>query len=645
MRKIRVLLGGLGDDAHSVGLTLLKWFLVESGFHVTYLGIQNSVNHFFAHARSHEIFFISSINGHSELYLKDFAELLANLKTNHDEPKLWYIGGNLSVGKTNDELIRLYMQKGFTRVFPKPVELDEIKRLLHEDMYTYNIKVHPVDNKYVDFNNGVEFNLDQINDDRIMGDQFEQERRAILLSFRTGKEVNSLDAERNLRKVKNLSKLLWYHKLYGKTPLVQPRTGVANIAQQIEIFKKLNVHNISILSVQLDAACRRNLYEVAENAVQNSFESGISQLNGFPVPVHGVSGVQKIIGDFNKPFQVRGGAPDHRLTYEIAIAGGATGVEGSFICYLFPYDKATAPAKSIEYWKYVDSLATHYFSRHNILINREFFGPLTCTLIEPSIPIVINIIQAIFSARQGIRSISVGYAEQGNREQDIAALTVMEKLTNAYLRKYGFTNCQVSTVFHQYMAAFPTSENKSEELIRESSVTATLTRATKIMTKTPIESIKIPDAYDNIRGINITFEGIRKAFDIKVDRRKVDKESELLEKEVKAVMDSIEIMGDGHIARGAIKAFQYGVLDIPFSPSVYNRGKNITFRGIDGAIRFATVDTLPFSTQVKEFHQNELLIKKAYERESNLVKIVEFDLSRIFKNEYRYWPLDTRSLS
>ncbi|NLR57674.1 methylaspartate mutase subunit E [Chitinophaga polysaccharea] len=643
--KIRVLLGGLGDDAHSVGLTLLNWFLLEEGFHVTSLVIQNSINDFFKHADSHEIIFVSSLNGHSDLYLKDFAEKLSSFKLVHDEPKIWYIGGNLSTSKSNDEVIGSYLQKGFTRVFPKPVGLDNIKTCLKEDIGYYNIKGRPVAKSYIHFKEGLDYNIDLIDDNPLSREAFEKERKDVLLSFRTGKDVNELDAKKSLSKVKNLSQLLWHNKEQGKTPLVQPRTGVADIDQQIALFKKLSEQNISVLSVQLDAASRRNLYHVAEEGLLDSILCGKSRLNGFPVPVHGVAGVQKIIENFNKPFQIRGGAPDHRLTYEIGIAGGATGVEGSFLCYLFPYDKSTPPHQSLSHWKYVDRLVAGYFFRHNVLVNREFFGPLTSTLIEPSIPIVINIVQAILSAKQGIRSISVGYAEQGNREQDIAALTVMEKLTNSYLLKYGLRHCQVTTVFHQFMAAFPTDNGKSEQLIRESSVTATCANATKIMTKTPVESIKIPNVNDNVRGVKLTFEGIKKAGDVKYSQHTVEEEMKLLEAEVTGIMNVIEIMGMGHIARGAVKAFQEGILDIPFSPSNYNKGKTITFRSVNGAIRFANPDHLPFPDKVKDFHHSELIIKKKYERESNLVKLVENDLSRIWKNEFKQWPLTQRSLA
>ena len=143
-----------------------------------------------------------------------------------------------------------------------------------------------------------------------------------------------------------------------------------------------------------------------------------------------------------------------------------------------------------------------------MVINREFFGPLTCCLIEPSIPIVINVILSILSAKAGVRCISVGLAEQGNRAQDIAALNVLKSVTRAYLNRYGHQDVTVTSVFHQYMAAFPTSETKASNLIINSSVTAALAGADRIMTKTPVESSHIPTKEDNAEGLRLTHSGI-----------------------------------------------------------------------------------------------------------------------------------------
>jgi methylaspartate mutase epsilon subunit len=110
-------------------------------------------------------------------------------------------------------------------------------------------------------------------------------------------------------------------------------------------------------------------------------------------------------------------------------------------------------------------------------------------------------------------------------------------------------------------------------------------------------------------------------------------------------MNVIEQLGQGHISRGIILAFESGVLDIPFSPNSHNRGEVMTFRAINGAIRFANCGNMPFSEKLKDFHHRELSTRLVYERETNVVKIVERDITRIWKNDYYCWPLSKSSLN
>lgn len=301
-RKIRILLGGLGDDAHSVGITLLKWFLTDAGFHVTFLGIQNTAKQFLERAHDHQVVFISCLNGHAELYINGISSELKKVNNN----RIWYIGGNLSVSKNNDDVIQHFMNEGFTRVFPKPVQLEDALALLKQDIEHYNI--YPDDRSYDNRESllGRESNIEFINDDTLDSAAFEKERIGILSDFYTGRDVNELEVKRNLTSARNLSDLLWHNKLYGKSPLVQPRTGVADLVKQLELFRKLVRNNIAVLSVQLDAATRRNYYKVAEEGLIKSIVGGESYLNGFPIPVHGVQGVKKIVETFKMPFQVRG---------------------------------------------------------------------------------------------------------------------------------------------------------------------------------------------------------------------------------------------------------------------------------------------------------------------------------------------------
>jgi methylaspartate mutase epsilon subunit len=252
----------------------------------------------------------------------------------------------------------------------------------------------------------------------------------------------------------------------------------------------------------------------------------------------------------------------------------------------------------------------------------------------------VNIVQALLSAQQGVKSIAVGYAEQGNRHQDIAALTVLKEMVQFYLHRFGYHECHVTTVFHQYMAAFPADTGKAEELIRNSSVTATLAGATRMMVKTPAEANKIPDQYDNARALALCRQGMAEAWFRTVSSEQVRLEKKILKMEVTQIMQAIIDLGNGQIPRGVLKAVEHGILDVTWSPNVYNKNEVMAIRDVSGAIRFTDFGKLPFSAAVKEFHEERVLIRKNAERKYNTFSLLEEDLSRIWKNDYRAWPLD-----
>lgn len=636
----RALIGSLGDDSHSIGTTLLALALKEEGFFIKNIGIMNQLEDFFAIAGDFDVILISCMNGHADLYLEDFPFKLKHFQKKNNIPRLWYLGGNLSVRESPENIIKKYRKMGFDFVSPKPVTCQLIKERLRKDFYNKRIKRkktnHPAAVKMLELSSS-----DRVNDHPMTDEAFFRTRQEVLGSWPTGKNVWHADIKRNhSRLYKNLHHLLRRHQGNGSTPLIQPRTGVAHTSDEIEILTFLRKNGLDVSSIQLDASSRKNMYARAQEGVLRTEKGSTSFLNGYPVPIHGVKGIKQILQAIETPFQIRAGSPDHRLVYEIGLAGGASSVEGGFICYLFPYDKKTSPLESLTYWKYVDKLVDWYDHNYNIIINREYFGPLTCCLIEPAIPICINIVQAILSAKWGVKDISVGLAEQGNRSQDIAALAVLDKLTRWYLAGYGFHHVTVSTVYHQYMAAFPSDTGKASELIRESSITASLAKANRIMTKTPVESHHIPSKKDNAQGIYLTLEGLRSAPYAQIHRGKINNEIKLLEREVRTLMTSIRELGQGSLAKGIIRAFEKGILDIPFSPSNFNRNQLITARDCDGAVRFVNPELLPFEPDIIEYHKKEIQQRMTKERITKVSEIIEKDVTRIWGNDYLKWPLD-----
>ena len=640
-KQYRVLIGSVGDDSHSVGMTLLQIAFSEAGFFVKNLGILNTLREMFQHAAAFDLVLISCMNGHADLFLDDFPHLLKRRSRRNGDACLWYLGGNLSVQVDVDEVVRKYLYMGFHFVAPKPIPCEAIVERARRDLY----KRKNGRRLAVPSTDTLGFSLDDlaaVHDEPMTSMEFEAVRPRVLDSWETGKDVWLADVKQNhAEPAKSLPALLASKSGNLSLPLLQPRTGVAHVNDEIDILLYLQENGMEVSSIQLDAASRKKMYAQAKEGVERTPIGNKSFLNGFPVPVHGVAGVKSIVDAIGTPFQLRAGSPDHRLVYEIGLAGGASSLEGGFLCYLFPYDKFTSPVESLRYWKYIDTLVGYYQRNYEITVNREYFGPLTCCLIEPTIPIVINIVEAVLSAKSGVKCVSVGLAEQGNRLQDIAAIRTLEKMTRRYLAAYGCGDVAVSTVFHQYMAAFPSSIDKAMDLLFHSAVTGALSGATRMMTKTFVEAHHIPAKEDNARSLELIQKGMKDHQRFAVDSHRLAQETRMLERQVASIMAAIENMGQGSIARGAIRAFEKGILDIIFSPSAYNKGKLLTARDKHGAIRFVNPERLPLPQDIIDFHLEAIQRRKTAERENRVFKIIENDLTRVWKNDFLHWPLDS----
>lgn len=631
-----ILLGGLGGDSHSVGLTILRQSLSANGYQVSYLGTQNTVADFFQMASLANLVMISSMDGHARYYLREFPVFKRRFNTSDT---IWYLGGNLGAG---DGCERDFIEMGFNRVFLKFIDLTTALNLLNQDLEN----VQPIANypQLCEQSLPTTCRFAGVASDTLHEHEtFELHRREVLEHWKTGKAARNIASNAQfLLRQPSFPKAQAQVRIGDGQILVQPRCGVALISEQIRLFKNLKRAGIKVLSYQVDSLTRNNNYAGVEEAIRDSRLSGTSTLNGFPVVNHGVTGLRRIAQQVRLPLQTRHSTRDPRLLAEISYAGGVTSFEGGAISYNIPYYKDYPLAESIRNWQYVDYLTGLHHKLFGIVLDREFFGTLTATLIPPCLAIVTNIIETLLAVRQGVKCVSLGYAEQGHRSQDIAAIRMMKKMTGEILDRLGYKDVQVNTVFHQYMAAFPACAKRADELIRSSAMTAARSGATRLIGKTPVEAFRIPTLTDNIIGIELIHGGLAGAADVYVNESQVAEECAVIRREVEAIFESIVFCGNGDIAQGVVTGFEKGLIDIPFSPSVHNAGEVMTMRDVEGAVRFLATGNLKLDRESREFHQDKVSERRKAEgicsRSQDHV-LVERDVMQVVSCRYEHWPL------
>jgi len=465
-----------------------------------------------------------------------------------------------------------------------------------------------------------------IQNKRISDEEFARLRQEVLTQWPTGKDVDLEEAvayHKAMPECRNFSKKLLDAKRDGRT-LVQPRAGVPTIEEHIKLMQFLEREGeADLLPSTIDSYTRQNRYEEAENGIAESLRLERAMLNGFPAVNHGVAKCRQVIESVNVPMQVRHGTPDARLLTEITYAGGFTSYEGGGISYNLPYCKNIPMERTIKDWQYVDRL-TGLYEEMGVSINREPYGPLTGTLVPPCISHAAAIIEALLAAEQGVKNITVGYGQCGNLVQDIAAIRTLQELTDEYLAKYGYSDVQVTTVLHQWMGGFPADEAKAFGVISMGSMIAALSKATKVIVKTPHEAVGIPTMEANAEGLRCTKQVVNMLSDQNFTDVRLEEEKEIIRQETRAIVDKCFELGNGDIAVGVCRGVEAGVLDVPFAPCRANAGLMLPCRDNNGAVRILNTGNLPFNEDIKNFHKEKIEERaKAENRQASFQMVID----------------------
>jgi methylaspartate mutase epsilon subunit len=475
---------------------------------------------------------------------------------------------------------------------------------------------------------------DRMPDRRIPESELLAARPGVLAGWPTGSAVDLEEAlayQRAIPGEKRFASAMSAAREAGRL-LIQPRAGVALIDDHIRLLHYLETEGeADLLPTTIDAYTRQNRYEEAEKGIARSVNAGASLLNGFPAVNHGVPGCRKVTESVSRPIQVRHGTPDARLLAEISLAGGFTSFEGGGISYNIPYAKSVPLARSIADWKYVDRLCGLYEER-GVSINREPFGPLTGTLVPPCISHSVGILEGLLALEQGVRSLTLGYGQGGSLAQDVAALQSLRELAVEYFREAGHSDVDLTIVFHQWMGGFPEDEARAFSIICWGSAVACLGGADKVIVKTPHEAMGIPTREANAQGLRATRQTINMIADQPgLATREIEREKQVIAREVRSILSAALGLGRGDPAAAAVAGFEAGVIDVPFAPSSFNKGKILPMRDNEGCIRIFNRGAVPLDDETAGWHRERLQERARAEGRKVSFQMVTDDIYAVSK--------------
>ncbi|WP_019031052.1 cobalamin-dependent protein [Salinispora arenicola] len=627
-----ILLGGVGSDSHSVGLIILNRALRSAGFVVEFMSTQNSTSDICERARDSraDAVLVSNMDGHAPYYLRDLPDQRALHELGKDT--IWYLGGHPSLTGEATAVAEL-RGLGFQRVFLGYTEPAHVIACLDEDLAAWPPRTlaGPARRPARRRPNAPEAPMQQ---------SLEAQRELVLSQWATGRQARDLEENARICAQRGSLSATQATADRERRALIHPRTGVSGFQEQIDLFDALQTTGAEVLSFQIDSLTRNNQHEQVELLLKESSArlDSFHGLNGFPLINHGVTASRHITSLFSgTPFQVRHSTRDPRLLAEIAYASGITAYEGGALTYNLPYYRNYSPRESVQRWRYVDQLTGLYHRRFDLVIDREFFGVLTATMIPACVAASSCVLEALLAAEAGVKSVSLGYAEQGNRAQDIGAIRALRRVGRHYLDRQGHEDVVVFAVFHQFMAAFPADQEKARALLHGSAFTARLSGASRLMLKTMVESSRIPSAQQNVDSLVL----VRSALDAQeapLMPPEAANEEELIVRETCAIIDAVLALDAADLGEKVATAVDRGIFDVPFSPNLWNAGKAVPIRDTSGAVRFADPGAIPLPDDLRRFHREA--VRRRLRRDGGDVNaLIERDVLRTARGEFEEWPL------
>lgn len=473
-------------------------------------------------------------------------------------------------------------------------------------------------------------------------DEFAAMRERNLARWPTGGEVDIDEAVAFHKAMPKSRQTSWVMRQADKEGrcLTQPRGGFGTIDMQMDLMRQLDRDGLAdIVPTTTDSYTRNEQWQKAETGIAESEKAGRSMLNGFPMVNYGPKKTRRLIEAIDKPTIVLSGTAMPRLTSEIGYAAGYSAYLGSGIAYTTSYTKEVSIEDGIRNYQYLDRLAALYAEK-GVELHRRQPGFLTGTNVPPCIAIMTCVLDALLAANQGVRNYGLELGQTLHLIQDAAAIRACRDLVQEYLRKAGYTDVFTPVTSLHWMGAWPYDDDQASALVSYGGTLAAIGGAISVTTKSTHEAYGIPTPEANVAGLKATRMAIYLARQIRLGGLpEYELECEMIGREVRPIIDQVLEMGDGDVAIGTVRAFEAGVMDIPWSPNRFTKSRVMPARDLDGYLRLLSPGLMPFPKDVLDYHEeklrkraekegleygNDLAVSSVYEISESLETLIPF---------------------
>ena len=448
---------------------------------------------------------------------------------------------------------------------------------------------------------------------RIDEDTFLNKLRPEVLSPwpETANEIDLDEAiayQKSLPDDKNFTKMLSKYRESGTIGLF-PRSGVPVVEKEIELLQSLNEVGVRLFPFTTDSYTRNLRLNEAQKGLEESIKTGQMKLNGYPIINHGVKTTRKVVESCEGAFDPRSSRVANSFVGEVAFASGMTAMPNSFFGWIGGYDKIASAEECIETAQYLGRLIGYYAER-GVIISTDCHGWIPNGVIPMHMNIATQIMEALISAEQGVKSVVPLMNFQGHLEQDVSEILAAPGLFRKYLDKFGYTDVQIPGLIgnQSSLFAFPQDVGQAFGYINYIAMVAALSPIDACSVKTVDEAIGVPSIESHMqtyRSANWIFNVVRQQ-GLSYDSAALQEEKRICEIAVSAIIDKVIDMGDGDLAVGIVKALDAGVLDSPFSINVNVRDLCMGARDLEGACRYIEYGNLPIPDEVRKYNDEKV---------------------------------------
>jgi methylaspartate mutase epsilon subunit len=358
--------------------------------------------------------------------------------------------------------------------------------------------------------------------------------------------------------------------------VVQPRMGFpAPAAMRTGLLATRAAAATTVGTLTLDSYTRVGDLAAAARALAEG-----APLNGFPLVTHGPEATRAMLAGVagpGFPVQVRHGSARPQDIVATLVAAGLDATEGGPVSYCLPYSR-TPLKTAMRHWVAACAQLAEVAGTAHL---ETFGGCMLGQLCPPGMLVAISVLEAVFFAQQGIRSVSLSYAQQTDPAQDEEAVRALRRLAARYL-----PGVEWHVVLYAYMGVYPRTPDGAARLLTSAARLAVRSGAARLIVKTAAEAHRIPTVEENVAALELAARvAATSAAAADVAETGIHAEAATL---VEAVLD----LGDD-LAGALPAAFARGLLDIPHCLHPDNAGRTRSYLDPAGRLQWADTGGLP----------------------------------------------------